>query len=327
MLRRKQRGSLILDLAIGMAVLSVLGVMAIKYVIDETYEQRGQMTLERVNYLRDEISRYFTDQVTINGVATSALSAMPADYATLEAAQYVDPCPVLEYEAGRCIQYNRVPFGDDVLGTSEIGFERLTDSQGYPFVRLTVNLNALTDIRQKLVVRSYLQRIPGYIEDAAEVVTYDVQRPSTAMAYDRFVKVDGSTPLEDHWDVGGFNLENVGDIEAAAATFDDISIRDYENVTVATGLIYSMGHATHNNVIPKPICPAGLNPMILTSMGHLLDTYNGNRSFRYIGAAVVRAVDLGASWRIEIQVVDRDNNENQYISSSGVANYWIKCDV
>ena len=84
--------------------------------------------------------------------------------------------------------------------------------------------------------------------------------------------------------------------------------------------------ANHNQLIPKPTCPTGLNPTIYTAVSRFAGSdQSAPTDLHNIAAFQARAVDAGANWQIKLDGIVQDKGYVVPPSSLGAVIALTKC--
>ncbi|QFT13400.1 hypothetical protein [Vibrio sp. THAF190c] len=315
-LRKKQKGDLLVNVALGLIVLIVIAVSGARVLRNLKQEQLANIAVNRIMTVQDAAQRHFMESV-LSGSAPDSLNNYPLNINELIADGYIDACSDANEVAGLCLNQTKLPWVTAGNADVVLNLVRFSDpADNYPAFRLSFDISNIQPIRFRNVVRSKLIEIPNYTE-AGGVVTITFTRPGTAVTMDSLVSRDGSDPMTADWDYGGFYLDNVRDI-----SFTGLTDRTALTGTVKVGSLVTSG-ATGTSVT-KPTCPTDYQPRIEVAVKGI--TATGSDLPYNLKAVAAWAVDNGVDWLVRYRATGEDVDGVKTYFDDGAVTYFTWCD-
>lgn len=229
----------------------------------------------------------------------------------LQTKGYANECTATQQAAGQCQSVETTYWGDT------ISYERIDkDSANNIVMHLTVSypLTILPTDEANRVAGMFMGRVPFTTYDEAnKTIQVRVNRSSASAALEGFLDKEGNTELVGDWDVGG-----------------NYSIANAKNVTVRTqngkqmnlaATVISSFPVTNGKTVPKPSCPAGLNPSITTSVKSIAG-YN----IREIGAINTYYTETTSAWTVYLRYYAVRASDDVWVQlSNGEINVNVSC--
>lgn len=318
--RTKTSGFTIAELLVSVSIMAVVLLFIAKGMDSFKTLSKATTVKWRVQHVADAMQRYYTDYV-IGGGDPTYVTGYPADMDTLKASPYLNACTAEQAIAGECIDFAVLPIGGGeplTITTSIVG--------GYPEFALSFSIASAETNQYYRDLKMELSKIAGFtLDTATDIVTIQYQRPGNLVNMNNKVSRDGSTPMTNDWDFGGFDLDNVRFIKEV----EDISIKGVNDRTVLTGLRNTGSVIVRNNngvLTPKPTCPTGYTPQIEVSKvgtGVSSVIYEPRNDLAW-------TIDEGTQWRIMYRVSGKKTNTSSTPHSiiyEGVVAYSTWCGV
>ncbi|MFL7013599.1 hypothetical protein [Enterovibrio norvegicus] len=317
-LPKRQRGANILSVSLGLIALIVVGLMLARAVQTYKHEQVALVTEKRIEYVHKAMQRAYLNAVT-GGLSPSDLAAYPANSAALLATGHIPPCDDISELAGLCLNQLKLPWVDIANVDEQIDIQTFADpSDNYPAYSLTFSVTGINPIKLRNIVVSRLSQLPGFANDGAGGITLTFTRPGTAINYENLVKKDGSEPMTDDWDYGGFYLDNVKDI-----SFSEMTDRTAITGTVKIGSAFIPDNTGIS--IDKHTCPDGyvaeIEPWVVGMGGS--DAVDLGYNFRSFSTW---PQDNGSSWQLYFRALGEDSSGNPRFYYEGAIAYATWCD-
>lgn len=314
--KNKQRGDLLINVALGLVVIIVLLVAGAHLLRNFKNEQLANVAVKRIETIADAAQRHFMQSI-IAGNATDSLNNYPINTAELITDGFIDPCSNADELAGLCLNITKMPWVDALNADVFVTLTRFTDpADNYPAFNLSFDISNITPIKFRNIVRSKMIRFPDYTE-AGGVITIGFTRPGTAVTMDNLVKKDGTEPMLNDWDYGGFYLDNVRDI-----SFSGVNDRTALTGSVKVGSLVTSG--TSGTSVPKPTCPSDYVARIEVSVKGV--TAVGSALPYNLKAVASWAVDNGTDWLVRYRATAEDVNGVKTYFHDGAVTYFTWCD-
>lgn len=315
-LRKKQKGDLLLNVGLGLIVLTVLMISGAQLLRNLKNDRLAKVAVTRIKTIADAAQRHFMEAV-IGGSAPNSLNNYPIDINELITDGFIDQCTDANEVAGNCLNITKMPWVTSSNTDVVVNLTRFLDSaDNYPAFSISFDISNIRPIKFRNVVRTRMLEFPNYTE-ASGVITISFTRPGTAVTMDNLVKKDGSEPMLDDWDYGGFYLDNVRDI-----SFSGVTDRTALTGSVKVGSLITSG--TSGSAVTKPTCPSDYTARIEVSVKGI--TAVGSALPYNLKAVSAWAVDNGTNWLVRYRATAEDVNGAQTYFHEGAVTYFTWCD-
>jgi hypothetical protein len=318
-LRKKQRGDLLINVALGLVALSILVTFAAQVLKQIKDEQLANVVVDRIELIHDAAQRHYQNAV-ISGASPDSITNYPLDTAELILEGFIDECTSVNERNGLCINNTKLPWVDASNNDAVITLNRFLDpSDNYPSFSLSLNLNNAKPIQLRNIIRAKLIEFPNYTE-ASGIVTIPFARPGTAVSLETLVRRDGSTQMTDDWDFGNHYLDNVKDI-----SFAGLTDRTALTGTVKIGSLVTTGSS--GTAVTKPTCPTDYEARIEVAVKGI--TANGASlpyNLKAVAAWAIQNPSNSGQWLVRYRATGEDVNGNKQYFEEGAVTYYTWCD-
>lgn len=284
---KKQQGFSLIGMLLAMTVFAISIAVYIPYKQKLKEQDDAVVFMQQAKHLIEQIQLFNYRKSTTEDNFNrddwpSSLNALMTDYP----GTFWPVCSESAAQQGQCRRPESTPWNKPI--TYSIEHVGLSIYNAF----LTIPISQTGD--KKAVWARPFYDLSGVTKQPNGDLKIEIKPLLNSIAYDAFLKKDGSTPLTDDWDVGNKNILNVKDITLLNA--------DGTMTSVAAGLTRSRFTARHNTVIKHPSCPAGFRPQVqLAVQGNIPQSTRND--FTEFGPIQIDGYDVTGGWKITTKYV------------------------
>lgn len=284
---KKQQGFSLIGMLLAMTVFAISIAVYIPYKQKLKEQDDAVVFMQQTKHLIEQIQFFNYKKSTTEDNFNrddwpSSLNALMTDYP----GTFWPVCSESAAQQGQCRRPESTPWNKPI--TYNIEHVGLNIYNAF----LTIPISPTGD--KKAVWAKPFYDLSGVTKQPNGDLKIEIKPLLNSIAYDAFLKKDGSTPLTDDWDVGNKNILNVKDITLLNA--------DGTMTSVAAGLTRSRFTARHNAVIKHPSCPAGFRPQVqLAVQGNI--PQSSINDFTEFGPIQIDGYDVTGGWKITTKYV------------------------
>jgi type II secretory pathway pseudopilin PulG len=300
---KKQQGFSLIGMLLAMTVFAISIAVYIPYKQKLKEQYDAVVFMQQTKHLIEQIQFFNYKKSTTEDNFNrddwpSSLNALMTDYP----GTFWPVCSESAAQQGQCRRPESTPWNKPI--TYNIEHVGLNIYNAF----LTIPISQTGD--KKAVWAKPFYDLSGVTKQPNGDLKIEIKPLLNSIAYDAFLKKDGSTPLTDDWDVGNKNILNVKDITLLNA--------DGTMTSVAAGLTRSRFTARHNAVIKHPSCPAGFRPQVqLAVQGNI--PQSSINDFKEFGPIQIDGYDVTGGWKITTKyVATRKSDGKKYELTDGV---------
>jgi competence protein ComGC len=319
---KKQAGLSLAEVSISLLIVSIIYLGFIRTMADTANASEAATIRARLEYVVDNIQRYYMVQIIVSGLSPSDSDAYPDSLEALELlGGYIEECDEENVKDGLCFDYKYLPIGNGDDG-EEIIYTRETDSNGYPQFTLAFSLATMPDSRKYNALYKELSQIPSFTIDSSDNVTLTYTRPANAVHLENLVARDGSTEMTDDWDYGGYDINDIRYINNVS----NISINGMDDLTVVSGLSRTgVAYVTTSSGISvdKLTCPTGYDSKIAVWAGSV----GGDETLYDTRNVSAWAIESTSSWTLYYRVAALESADDDVWDwhYKGTVGYSLSC--
>ncbi|WP_063664951.1 hypothetical protein [Aliivibrio fischeri] len=300
--RQKQSGFLFPIVFILLAVISALLYNTRMVLLHKEHVRVKELVIKKVERMLQAAYSYHVDNAA-NEPDPLSVNRWPLDMTVLYTSNYLSECPIT---VDTCIPIDKTPWDSDIIFLPYTP-QDLTDPAN-PIdlpARLQFTIDTANYGRNNASDIGLANELAGHFPGATvtgTIVEFEFDRPGSEIAHDALVRTDGTTPLEANWLIGGFNIEDVGDIK-----FKDYIGGDGEPVSLRDSTFDVVGLFSHDERFAKPSCPVGSESKIYTAISYIRG--KGSKAVKF-GAIDTFAINSGNDYIVQIRYFTEDTSGN-----------------
>lgn len=316
-MKKNQKGSALIGLAIAIAIIGGLLVQGLPLINQWRHNEEAQTLKKQVSYLWELTKLYQADRFNA-GMQFDDLNTLPASVDALMP-DYLPTCTVAMFEQGTCKRIDYTPIGERI--TLQREFITLATGNTVPGMRIVV---PFVNEPTQAVLNTYLAALNdlpgGEYNSTSKQFSVRFGRIGSEVEHEALVARDGSKTLTgSDWDTGGNTW--ITNIKGLFLRNQDGSQR-----SVAAGLENTVT-VSSGTYIPDYSCPAGHTADLNVAVS-AIEPQSSSTRFSALGSFSTYKRRSGAGWVVGLQYYAKaQGTDNWYNYTGGFVTVTMKCVI